>query len=491
METPKLEDIIKGHMLEGFVDSSKIHDEGTMQTLNDQASRLRFTVYNTYPERTTFVNCARVHSRNHYATNGIVHMIDKVMMPASKTVGEIIGSDAKFTKLAAALEKSGILEKLREPDGQFTFFAPTNEAFDKLDDDIREKVESGNGCSSDVLSHHLLPNVICSSVITSKAKTVNSAKKYIGLERDADDILFVENREIVAKDVMATNGVIHVIEEVIVPESARSVDEALYDQGSETLAELFELADLDEELDDFSNVTVFAPSERALAEMPEDFMKELRADKAKLREFLLYHVTRPKSCKCDLDNNKLLQTSASSRAKLRINNYTPFSPLNILDLDGASSRSNMAATVQCAKVVRLDEETCGGMIHTVDKVLLPPGGKIVEIIKDHGDFGKFIEVVEFSELETELNTDGPFTLLAPTDSAMAHLKKETLDKIMADKDLAVKFVNKHVIRDMLCCAGIPHKMPFFDISGRRTASGEVISVQVRAQEFCLKFPPTS
>ena len=78
-------------------------------------------------------------------------------------------------------------------------------------------------------------------------------------------------------------------------------------------------------------------------------------------------------------------------------------------------------TVQCAKLVRLDDEACGAMVHTVDKVLLPPGGGAVEIIKHHGRFAKFLSLIEFAELENQLSTEGPYTLLAPTDAAFENL----------------------------------------------------------------------
>ena len=62
-------------------------------------------------------------------------------------------------------------------------------------------------------------------------------------------------------------------------------------------------------------------------------------------------------------------------------------------------------------------------MHTFVQVLLPPGGNVVEILKDHGRFGKFVELVEFAGLTEELNGggEGPVTVLAPTDSAMDNL----------------------------------------------------------------------
>jgi transforming growth factor-beta-induced protein len=469
VESPNLADILKNHMVEGFFDSSLLNDEQVLNTTNPD-SKLRITVYNTYPEKVVMANCAKVTSKDHFATNGLVHTVDKVILPATKTIADIIDSDVQFRSLAEALKKAKLMDLLSQP-GQFTLFAPTDDAVKKLDQKTRAKVMAGNGCSQDILKHHLLPNVICSSVVESKAKTLNLLDKYMILERKEDDSLLVEGKRIEMKDIVATNGVIQVIEEVLIPESARSVEEALAERGATTLHELFQLAGISEGLDAFSNNTIFAPSEKALAALPKEFLDELKADKKKLQDFLMYHVATPKTCKCEFQNNRMLQSGLKDK-QLRINAYDNV-PFAILDTGSA----RQVTTVQCARITELDDEICGGMIHTVEKVLLPPGGKAVEVIKNGDKFSKFLALVEFAELENELNTDGPFTVLAPTDSAFEHLDAALSKKAFSDKDTAARLVHHHVLPDVVCCSGIARHVPFFDLSGHRTQGGETVSLR--------------
>ena len=82
------------------------------------------------------------------------------------------------------------------------------------------------------------------------------------------------------------------------------------------------------------------------------------------------------------------------------------------------------------------------------QVLLPPGGNVIEILKDHGRFGKFVELVEFAGLTEELegSEEGPITVLAPTDGAMDNLRDEFKEKIMEDAEDAAVFVRHHVIK---------------------------------------------
>ena len=66
-----------------------------------------------------------------------------------------------------------------------------------------------------------LLTTMCAGVIDTKAKSVNEMKKFLSLERDGEDELFVDGVQVVLKDLVGTNGVLHVIDAVIVPPSAR------------------------------------------------------------------------------------------------------------------------------------------------------------------------------------------------------------------------------------------------------------------------------
>ena len=83
-------------------------------------------------------------------------------------------------------------------------------------------------------------------------------------------------------------------------------------------------------------------------------------------------------------------------------------------------------------------------------MLLPPGGNVIEILKSHGRFGKFVELVEFAGLTEELEggegEGTPITVLAPTDGAMDNLRDEFKEKIMEDAEDAAVFVRHHVIK---------------------------------------------
>ena len=382
VETPALDEILKAHMIQGFVDSGSIQDEEVVSSVNGYD--IRMTVYNTYPQKAVMANCAKVTSRDHFSTNGVVHMVDKVMMPATKSLKEMIETDVQFTTLKTMLEKNGLMEKLDEP-GQWTYFAPTNKAFDELEADTLKKIEKGNGCSKDILLHHLLPNVICTGVIEGKAKTTNVNQKYVIFDRNVEDELKIDEANVITRDIMASNGVMHVIDGVLLPETARTVSEALNENHMTTLEELFQVAGLTELLNERSNLTIFAPSEKALSTLPKIMLDDLKSQPEKLKEFLMYHVATPKTCQCDMEDNKILQSGVENQ-KLRINTYGGLIPF-------MDQKPNVM-TVQCAKITHLDDEICGGMIHTIEKVLTPPIGNFIDMIKLDAKHSTWLQLIQ-------------------------------------------------------------------------------------------------
>lgn len=115
------------------------------------------------------------------------------------------------------------LDTLFKDDGHYTVFAPTDEAFEKLDPATREKLLGGKGCAGSILRHHIVGNTICSSAIIGNATTHNLAGEVLEMERKDDNKLVIEgNANIEKADIMATNGVIHLIDTIMIPETGLS-----------------------------------------------------------------------------------------------------------------------------------------------------------------------------------------------------------------------------------------------------------------------------
>ncbi len=138
---------------------------------------------------------------------------------ASKNIVETAVSAGQFTTLAAALDAAGLVETL-EGEGPFTVFAPTDAAFAKLPEGTIEtllKPENRDQLVA-ILTYHVVPGKVKAAQVVGldKAKTVNGAEVKITV---ADNGVRVDDANVVKTDIAASNGVIHVIDTVILPGS--------------------------------------------------------------------------------------------------------------------------------------------------------------------------------------------------------------------------------------------------------------------------------
>ena len=135
-----------------------------------------------------------------------------------KDVVAVAQKAGSFETLVAAVQAAGLVETL-QGDGPFTVFAPTDEAFKKLPAGTVEsllKPENRDKLVA-ILTYHVVPGkVMAADVKTMQAKTVNGKKVSIKV---SDKGVMVDGAKVVKTDVLASNGVIHVIDTVILPES--------------------------------------------------------------------------------------------------------------------------------------------------------------------------------------------------------------------------------------------------------------------------------
>lgn len=164
------------------------------------------------------VDGARVVKTDIACSNGVIHVIDKVMIPESRTIPEIGMSNSDFQTLVAAVQAAGLVETLSGP-GPFTLFAPTNEAFAALPPGTVESLLKPENRSelARILTYHVVPGRVYSdqALKLDMATTVEGSSAPIERRGDA---LFIDGARVTSTDIQASNGVIHVIDKVMIPE---------------------------------------------------------------------------------------------------------------------------------------------------------------------------------------------------------------------------------------------------------------------------------
>ncbi|XP_050309672.1 transforming growth factor-beta-induced protein ig-h3 [Anthonomus grandis grandis] len=446
-------ELVLSHTTNGFVDLSEVENEEIFKSMDQVNSPIRINIYPTYSgDKMTTANCARLVKSNILTDNGIVHVVDRTVAPATESIENIIDSNPSLSSFKRVLENTDIKKHIK-PDGHYTVFAATDEAFNKLNEQQRQKLLNGGGCASSILKHHFVAHTVCSSAIIGNATTHNVEGINLNMERTLDDDLIFENKaKIVEADIIGTNGVIHLIDTLIIPESGQYISNMLKTQNFSMFQNLIEKAGLTDELDNYENATVFVPTNKAF-ESPEGtkLLKEIENDPEQIKELLKYHIADGKVESLELSNNMKLNTKAGKG--LRVNLYSTL-PLftNVIN----------RATINCAPLIHFDKKTCGSIVHQVNRILVPPKSNILDVISTDERYSKLKELIAGTEVEKVLQeSNRSLTLLAPTDEAFAAMRDEEREPLFNSTEKADEFIKNHILTEVLCCSGVgPHTWGF-------------------------------
>jgi len=163
------------------------------------------------------VDGANVVATDIACTNGVIHVIDSVILPASDNIPAVATKAGKFSTLLAAAKAAGLVDAL-SGDKALTVFAPTDEAFGKLPKGTVEsllKPENKDKLKAILLYHVVEGRVYSEDALKAKsAATLQGGKVEITVK---DGAAYVNGAKILATDVAACNGVIHIIDSVILP----------------------------------------------------------------------------------------------------------------------------------------------------------------------------------------------------------------------------------------------------------------------------------
>ncbi len=217
-------------------------------------------------------------------------------------IGETLEADDedRFTTLLAAIEAAELSDDL-VGEGPFTVFAPTNAAFDLLPEGALEDLllPENQDLLIDIVAFHAYDGKLRAADVIDLGGTAATMLNDKDLRIDVIDgsviLSFEGNREalVIETDILASNGVIHVIDAVLDPEDATSdIVQTAVDNGFTTLVAAVTAADLVDELQGPGPLTVFAPTNAAFDALPEGALDDLLlpANQADLIDLLLYHV---------------------------------------------------------------------------------------------------------------------------------------------------------------------------------------------------------
>ena len=210
-EIATLVDILTYHVLAEAVNSSQVTDGMTATMLNGDDVTFSVT------DGTVMIGDATVTAADVMASNGIIHVIDMVLMPPSDLVDipTVAQGTGIHDSLVAAVVQAELLTTL-QGEGPFTVFAPTDDAFTAAGIDLAAlDTDEGKATLTDILLYHVVSGSVASSAL---------ADGMIATAVNGDDLAFtvgegvmVNDANVILADVEASNGIVHVVDKVLMP----------------------------------------------------------------------------------------------------------------------------------------------------------------------------------------------------------------------------------------------------------------------------------
>jgi uncharacterized surface protein with fasciclin (FAS1) repeats len=268
------------------------------------------------------------------------------------------------------------------------------------------------------------------------------------------------------------------------PAPATVVQVAQADARFSTLVEAVGAADLALTLSGPGPLTVFAPTNDAFAALLTEMgitKAQLFADKALLTSVITYHVLPARIARAQVPAGKAITTVQGGVFKVDVVGTA------LVVTDGRNRQATITAT---------DVPASNGVIHVIDKVLLPADKTIVQTAQALPGFSILVQAVAAADLATPLSAPGPLTVFAPTDAAFADLLVElgvTQQQLLADIPLLTKVLSYHVVPGRVLKADVPVATPITTLQGesfsvsnalvitdQRTRSASIVATDVLA-----------
>ncbi|KAG7321633.1 hypothetical protein KOW79_014491 [Hemibagrus wyckioides] len=381
---------------------------------------------NHYSNGVVTVNCARIIHGNQVATNGVVHVIDRVITAVGNTIQDVLDIEDDLSSLNTVASNAGLLEMLGKP-GHFTLFAPTNDAFSKLDKEVMDRLMANKGALKALFNYHLLDSIQCSEAIMSGTayETVEGSNIEIGC--DGDSLTVNGVKMVLKKDIVTSNGVIHLIDQVLMPDSAKQVME-LVGESQSTFGDMVAELGLAAAMRPQAEYTLLAPLNVAFND------EVMSIDQSLLRIILENHILKSKIVLSQLFNGQRLETLGGKF--LRVFVY------------------RTAVCIENACLIRGSKEGVNGALHLMKTLIQPAEFNMFQVLTKHGGFKIFLSLMEAAGLTDLLKQEGEFTLFVPTDEALAGLTERDINILKSDPNALRAILLYHFSKGIFIGGGL-------------------------------------
>ena len=413
----------------------------------------------------------------------------------SNTIYDIVSNSNDHTILNIAIDSCSLDGALSGP-GPFTLFAPTDAAFNNLPAGTVSSLLSNIPALTQILEHHVVADSVMSGMLSNGQIVTTLLGTDLTIIINSSGV-FIDNAQVTVADIIADNGVVHVIDAVLIPAtSTNSIYDIVSNSASHTtLKTAIDACSLDGVLSGPGPFTLFAPTDAAFNNLPAGTVTALLNDIPQLTDILKHHVVTDSVMSGMLSNGQVVTTLLGTDITVTINATGVF--------------------IDNAQVTLADLVSDNGVVHIIDAVLLPPKdckgitngtalvdtcgichqayiynfithqvtfvdnanlliagvdydpstetvvlpddvnnpywndcpNTVYDVVANSNDHTTLKTAISACSLDGALSGPGPFTLFAPTDAAFNNLPAGTVTALLNDIPQLTDILKHHVVTD--------------------------------------------
>ncbi|KAL1131673.1 hypothetical protein AAG570_011286, partial [Ranatra chinensis] len=339
-------------------------------------------------------------------------------------INKFSSKDGRFSQFARIMEQSGISSSIRRSELHISILAPSDEAFQKLPKAVLSRILGGNYAREALIKNHIIPHTLCLPAILGHHKLRTESDEKIVMDCDKKGVTIKEKR-LAPQFTLGRNGVIYMLNDVLLPDKVKSVVELAEEQGLDTFVSLIKAAKLENTFDDYGDYTLFVPSESSMQALPAERLQELRQNKEEAKKFVLHHCTEGRIRTNNMGNDEVVM-SMDEVYPLRMH------------MDRKSQ------SVDGAMLEIPDKEGINGVVHVINKPLIPITKSWKDLVQNNESISTFLEIVDKLTANPEkIDMEDYKTVFIPTNDAFKSIHSSHFSRMKTDevymKKVSLKF----------------------------------------------------
>ena len=445
-DLPLLTQILQHHVVGDSVMSGMLSNNQVVTTL------LGTDVIVTIDTSGVYIDGVMVTLADIIADNGVVHVLGGVLVPTfgctdpiatnydataqvddgsciypSNSIYDIVSNSSDHAILKLAIDTC-LLDGVLSAAGPFTLFAPTDAAFLALPSGTIPALLNDLTLLTQILEHHVVGDSVMSGMLSNNQIVTTLLGTDVTVTINSMGV-FIDNAMVTVADIIADNGVVHVIDAVLIPTfPTNTVYDVVVNSADHAILKVaIDTCGLDGYLSGAGPFTLFAPTDAAFLALPSGTITALLNDLPLLTDILKHHVLGDSVMSGMLSNNQIVTTLLGTDVTVTIN--------------------SMGVFIDNAMVTVADIIADNGVVHVIDAVLIPasPLTTVYDVVANSTNHTTLKAAIDACGLDGYLSGAGPFTLFAPTDAAFNALPAGTVTALLNDLPQLTDILKHHVV----------------------------------------------